>query len=101
MSAVWLKILSRTDVSMKVIQARQTTLDTEVANIQELLKDLAELRNNWQAVWSKVTTVASNLGIEIKRPPGGSLALRRNVSVGKGKESFQEAYYRMFISYAN
>jgi len=41
------------------------------------------LRNNWQAVWNEVTTIASNLGIEIKLPPGESLALRRNVSVGK------------------
>jgi len=63
MSAVWFKILSRIDNCMKVIQARQATLDTEVCYIQELLKDLAELRNNWQAVWNEVTTVASNLGI--------------------------------------
>jgi len=74
---------------MKVIQARQATLDTEVSNIQELLKDVAELRNNWQAVWNEVTTVASNLGIEIKLPPGGSSALRRNISVGKGKKAFK------------
>jgi len=62
---------------MKVTQARQATLDTEVANIQQLLNDLAELRNNWQAVWNKVTTVASNLiGIEIMLPPGRRAALR-------------------------
>jgi len=63
MSAVLFKILSGIDICMKVIQAKQATLDTEVANIQELLKDLPELRNNWQAVWNEVTTVASNLGI--------------------------------------
>jgi len=40
MSAVWFKILSRIDISMKDIQPRQATLDTEVANIQKLLKDL-------------------------------------------------------------
>jgi len=101
MSVVWFKIISRTDICMKVIQATQATLDTEVANIQELLKDLAELRNIWQAVWNEVTTVASNLGIEIKFPPGGTLDLRRSVSVGKGKKSFQEAYYRTFIFYAS
>jgi len=33
MSVVLFKILSRTDICMKVIQARQTTLDAEVANI--------------------------------------------------------------------
>jgi len=99
MSAVWFKNISRIDICMKVIQARQTTLDTEVANIQEL-KYLAELRNNWQAVWNEVTTDASNLGIEIKLPPRGSLDSRKNVSVGKEKESFPEAFYRTFIFYA-
>jgi len=73
-SAVWFKILSRIDICMKVIHVMQGTLNTEVANIQEILKDLDELRNNWQAVWNEVTTVASNLGIEIKLPPGESSA---------------------------
>jgi len=77
MWAVWFKILSKIDICMKVTQARQATFDTEVANIQKLLNDLAGLRNNRQAVWNKVTTVASNLiGIEIKLPPGGRSALR-------------------------
>jgi len=40
MSAVLFKILSRMDICMKVLQARQATLDTEVANIQELVNDL-------------------------------------------------------------
>jgi len=40
MSAVWFKILSRIDISMKDIQPRPATLYTEVANIQKLLKDL-------------------------------------------------------------
>jgi len=87
MLVVWFKILSRIDICMKVIQARQATSDTEVANIQKLLKDLAELRHNWQSVLNEATTVASNLGIEINLPPRGSSALRRNASVGKGKES--------------
>ena len=58
------------------------------------------MRNNCQAVWNKVTTVASNLGIEIKLPPGGSSALRRCVSFEKVKKSFQGAYYRTFIFFA-
>jgi len=65
MSAVWFKILRRIDTCMKVIQAKQATLHTEVADIQEMQKDLAELRNNWQAVWNEVTTVTFNLGIDI------------------------------------
>jgi len=59
MSAVWFKILSRIDICMKVIQARQATLDTEVANIPELLEDLAELRHNWQSCveWSNYSCI--------------------------------------------
>jgi len=76
-----------------------SNIDTKVGYNQEP-KDLAKLRNNWQAVWNEVTTIASNLGIHIKLPPGGSLYLRNNVSDGKGKESSQEAYYRTFIFYA-
>jgi len=51
-------------------------------------------------VWNEFTTVASNLGIEIKLPLGVSPDLRKNVSDGKGNESFQEAYCRTFIFYA-
>ena len=50
---------------MKVIQASQAKLDTEVANIQELLKDLAELRNSWQAVWNEMTAVARTLALRL------------------------------------
>jgi len=53
-------------------------------------------------VWNEVTAVASNLGIEIKLHPGGSLDQRRNGPAGKRKENFQDAkaYYRTFILYA-
>jgi len=92
--------MSRIDICMKVVQARQATLDAEVANVQERLKDLVEMRNNWQAVWNEVTTVASNLDIEIKLSSGRRLDVRRHVSVGNGKESFPEACYMTFIFYA-
>jgi len=36
MSAVWFKIISRIDIFMNVIQTRQATFDTGVANIQEV-----------------------------------------------------------------
>jgi len=90
MSAVWFKILSRIDIWMEVIQARQATLDTEVGWIQELVKDLAELRNSWQAVWNEVTTIAFNLGIDIKLPPGRSLDLRRNVSDERERKALKK-----------
>jgi len=39
LSAVWFKIISRIDIFMNVIQTRQATFDTGVANIQERPKN--------------------------------------------------------------
>ena len=50
-------------------------------------------------MWNEVTTIPSNLGIEIKLRPGGSLALRRNVSVGKEKLS-GSILQNLYILYA-
>jgi len=61
MSAVWFKILSRIDISMKDIQPRQATLDTEVANIQKLLKDL-----NWIAKQLASCVEWSNLSLALR-----------------------------------
>ena len=71
-------VSGRIDFFVKVIQARQATLHKEIDYIQELLKDLNDLRNNWQSVWNEVTTITSSLDIEIKLPSGGSSVLRRN-----------------------
>jgi len=90
MTAVWFKIVSRIDICMNVIRARQATLDTEAASIQELLNDSAELRKKWQGVWNEALQTHLTLALML------SLDLRRNVSVGKGKG----AYYRTFIFYA-
>ena len=100
MSAVWFKILSRVDICMKVIQARQATLDVELANVDELIKDLLELRNNWQCIWNERNVVACNLGIELKLPPGGNAALRSNESSNRRTEGFVETYYKTNIVYA-
>ena len=40
MSAVWHKILAAIDICNKVNQARDSTLDVEVSNIETLLEDL-------------------------------------------------------------
>ena len=61
MSAVWFKILSRIDISMKDIQPRQATLDTEVTNIQKLLKDL-----NWIAKQLASCVEWSNLSFALR-----------------------------------
>jgi len=65
MSAVWFKVVSRIDICTNVIQARQATLDTEVANIQELLKDSTELRKKWQAVWNEVLQTHLTLALRL------------------------------------
>ena len=58
MSAVWYKILAAIDICNKVIQARDTTLDVEVSNIEALIEDLVKLRSNWKAIWNEAKEVA-------------------------------------------
>ena len=65
MSAVWCKILTAIDICNKVIQARDTTLDVEVSNIEVLIEDLVKLRSNWKAIWNEAKEVALNLKMEI------------------------------------
>ena len=55
-----------------------------------VLKDLSELRNNWQAVWNEVTTVASNLGIEIKLPSGGSQLYEGIYQLERERKAFKK-----------
>ena len=43
MSAVWYEILAVIDICNKVIQARDSTQDVEVSNIETLLEDLMKL----------------------------------------------------------
>jgi hypothetical protein len=49
-----------------VIQARNTTLDVEVSNIEALLEDLMKLRSNWKCIWNEAKEVATNIELEIK-----------------------------------
>ena len=66
MSAVWYKILTAIDICNKVIQARDTTLDVDVSNIEVLIEDLVKLRSNWKAIWNEDKEVSLNLKMEIK-----------------------------------
>jgi hypothetical protein len=50
----------------QVIQARNTTLDVEVSNIEALLEDLMKLRSNWKCIWNEAKEVATNIELEIK-----------------------------------
>ena len=51
---------------MKVIQARDATLDVEVANIEPLINDLKSLREKLDQLWNEATAVASSLDVEVK-----------------------------------
>jgi len=47
MSSVWYKTLHAIDIRNKILQARNATLDIEVANIESLLEDLNQIRSSW------------------------------------------------------
>ena len=66
MASIWIKILVPIDLCNKVIQARNTTLDVEVRNINSLLNDLKQLREHWPAILAEAKLVASQSGISYK-----------------------------------
>lgn len=51
-----------------MLQARSATLDVEVHNIDDLLKDLMVLRQQWQHLFVEAKAVAGELGIPIDFP---------------------------------
>lgn len=50
LATVWLKVLSAINYRSIVLQARNTTIDSEVANLSSLLTDLKKIRNSWEAI---------------------------------------------------
>ena len=46
MASVWLKMLVCLDYRNQVIQARDATIDVEVSNLESLLTELNDMRNN-------------------------------------------------------
>ena len=66
MSAVWYKILAAMDISIKVIQARDATLDVDVSSIEALLEDSMKSQTNWKGIWNEAKDVALNLKMKIK-----------------------------------
>ena len=50
MASIWVKVLTAIDYRNKVLQARSATLDVEVDNIQSLIEDLKQLREQWDAI---------------------------------------------------
>ena len=52
----------------KVLQARNTTSDVEVENIDSLLKQLLFLREQWSLLVSEVKTLANEIRVPVKFP---------------------------------
>ena len=63
MSSVWYKTLHAIDIRNKILQARNATLDIEVANIESLLEDLNQIRSSWDKFSFECKIVAEHLGI--------------------------------------
>ena len=47
MSSMWLQILAAIDLRNTVLQSRDATLDVEAENMQSLVTELEQLRNDW------------------------------------------------------
>ena len=65
MSSVWLKILAAVDLRNRVLQSRKATLDFEAENMQSLVNELEQLRNDWGLIICECKLVAENLKVEI------------------------------------
>ena len=64
MGLLWLKILTAINFRNLLLQAREATLDVEVANIHDLIGDLKLLRSKWDEILSESKLVAESCGIE-------------------------------------
>ena len=63
MSCIWTEVLSLVEICNQIIQKRDATLDVEVSNINELLKNLRQLHDKWEA-----KDLASAMDIEPQIP---------------------------------
>ena len=66
LGSIWLKVLVAIDNRNRVLQARNMTIDVAVRNLESLLEELANLRENWDAILSEVTAVAIEMGVDPK-----------------------------------
>ena len=64
MASLWLKILTAINFRNLLLQAREVTLDVEVANIHDLIGDLKLLQSKWDEMLSESKLVAESCGIE-------------------------------------
>lgn len=61
MASIWSKILNAINERSTCLQARNATIDVEVANLKSLLSDLQLIRNQWDAILREGKLVASEL----------------------------------------
>ena len=66
LGSTWLKVLVATNNRNRVLQARHTTIDVEVRNLEGLLEDLSNLRAKWDLILSEAKTVATVIDIDSK-----------------------------------
>ena len=63
MAAIWVKILSAIDIRNQVIQARNCTIDVEVSNLESLLEEMKNIRNEFPKIMSEARHVAEAMKI--------------------------------------
>lgn len=61
MASVWFKVLTTIDHRNEVLQARKTTIDVEMKNLDSLSNDLTHLRNNWENILKESKLVSANI----------------------------------------
>ena len=61
---IWVKILTAIDYRKMIMQVRSAILDIEVNNIQSHIKDLKQLREQWDAILDESKLLTENIGIE-------------------------------------
>ena len=64
MASLWLKISTAINFRNLLLQAREATLDVEVANIRDLIGDLKLLRSKWDEILSESKLVAESYDVE-------------------------------------
>jgi len=70
MAKIWFKILSAINYRSTILQAHNTTIDIEVANLSSLLTALKEIRNNWEEIVKECQLVAVNSGMQTEFSDG-------------------------------
>ena len=63
MSAICVKILVKIDQRNQIIQARDTTIDVEVENLDSLITEIIEFRGCWNSILEEAKLVATSMNI--------------------------------------